>query len=121
MRIPALVLACAAAAGWSVVAPAQPAIAPELAREIVAEAYVYGYPRAIFDETAKQVRNVREPAYPFAPVNQIAHAREFPGAEMRVVIRPNFDTLYSSGLMDVGPEPRCSPSRRPTGISCSRC
>lgn len=101
----ALALACAAAVGWGVSASAEPDIAPPLAREIAADAYVYGYPLVLFAETAKQVRNVREPAYPFAPVNQIAHGREFPGPEMRVVIRPNFDTLYSSGLMDVGPEP----------------
>lgn len=110
MRSGTLAAACAATLAWGTPAPAQqqpqqPAMAPELAREIAAEAYVYAYPLVLMDVTSRQVTNVREPAFPLSPVNTIAHAREFPGPEMRVVIRPNFDTLYSSGYIDLGPEP----------------
>ena len=105
MRIAALVAASAVAFFWGGTAPAQQALSPELANEIAAETYVYAYPLVLMDVTARQVTNVRQPAFPLSPMNQIAHAREFPGPEMRVVIRPNFDTLYSSGYLDLGPEP----------------
>jgi hypothetical protein len=34
-----------------------------------------------------------------------AHMREFPAAEFRNVVRPNFDTLYSSAWLDLTSEP----------------
>ncbi|GMA23362.1 hypothetical protein GCM10025864_11210 [Luteimicrobium album] len=55
--------------------------------------------------TCQQVTNVRAPAQPLGPINQIAHARELPGPEFTVVVRPNVDTLYSSGFLDLSPEP----------------
>jgi hypothetical protein len=81
------------------------AVSPELARQIAADAYIFAYPLVLTDVTARQLTNVPAPAFPLTPVNTIAHAREFPGPEFRIVIRPNFDTLYSSGQIDLGPEP----------------
>jgi hypothetical protein len=40
-----------------------------------------------------------------APVNQFAHARTYPHAEDRDVVRYNFDTLYSPAWIDLAPEP----------------
>jgi hypothetical protein len=40
-----------------------------------------------------------------APVNQFAHARAFPRAESREVVRFNFDTLYSMAWLDLRHEP----------------
>jgi hypothetical protein len=40
-----------------------------------------------------------------APVNQFAHARAFPPASFRAIVRPNFDTLYSSAFLYLDPEP----------------
>jgi hypothetical protein len=40
-----------------------------------------------------------------APWNQLSHAQEFPPADYKVVVRPNFDTLYSTASVDLGPEP----------------
>src|SRR5262245_44939102 len=40
-----------------------------------------------------------------APVNQFAHARTYPRAENRDVVRYNFDTLYSPAWLDVSHEP----------------
>ena len=38
-------------------------------------------------------------------MNRFANIGEFPTADMRVVVRPNFDTLYSSGWLDLTKEP----------------
>jgi hypothetical protein len=75
------------------------------AREIAREAYLFGYPLVLMELTRKQVTNVEKPVHPFGPMNQFAHARDLPGPEFKVVIRPNADTLYSSGNIDLGPEP----------------
>jgi hypothetical protein len=40
-----------------------------------------------------------------APPNTFVHVRAFPGADFREVVRPNFDTLYSSAFVDVTHEP----------------
>src|ERR1700722_9595473 len=40
-----------------------------------------------------------------APYNQFSHARAFPPADYKTVVRPNVDTLYSSANLDLGPEP----------------
>ena len=38
-------------------------------------------------------------------MNMFANIPEFPAADMRAVVRPNFDTLYSSGWLDLTKEP----------------
>ena len=38
-------------------------------------------------------------------MNSFANVGAFPTADMRVVVRPNFDTLYSSGWLDLTKEP----------------
>ena len=38
-------------------------------------------------------------------MNTFANIPAYPTADMRVVVRPNFDTLYSSGWLDLTKEP----------------
>jgi len=38
-------------------------------------------------------------------MNEFAHIREFPAADFKIVVRPNFDTLYSSAWLDLTTEP----------------
>ena len=38
-------------------------------------------------------------------MNMFANVPAFPTADMRVVVRPNFDTLYSSAWLDLTKEP----------------
>jgi hypothetical protein len=39
------------------------------------------------------------------PMNTFTHVRAFPPADFRDVVRPNFDTLYSAGWLDLTQEP----------------
>lgn len=79
----------------------------EQAYEIARDAYVFAYPIVTMDVSRRQSTNVPDPnAVPLrAPINQFAHARSYPRAEDRDVVRYNFDTLYSPAWLDLGPEP----------------
>lgn len=85
-------------------AHAQPISADE-ARSIASEAYIYFYPLITMDITRKQLTNVVKPEGLAAPPNQLANIRAYPTAEMKSVVRPNFDTLYSSAWLDIAKEP----------------
>lgn len=73
--------------------------------EIARDAYVYAYPLVLQHLTMRQATNVEQPMQPLSPLGVLAHARVLPGAEFRVVLRPNVDTLYSSGFFDLSAEP----------------
>jgi hypothetical protein len=75
------------------------------ATQIARDAYVYAYPLVLQDVTRIHTSNVSVAHFPYAPPNQLAHAPAFPPADMKVVVRPNADTLYSVGWLDLGPEP----------------
>jgi hypothetical protein len=71
-------------------------------RLIAQEAYIYLYPLVIMDVTRKQLTNADPKTSPIAgPANTFKHIRAYPTAEMRAVVRPNFDTLYSSAWLDL--------------------
>jgi hypothetical protein len=77
-------------------------ISPQEAQAIVQEAYVYLYPLIIMDITRKQMTNLDAKVNPMGgPANAFTHVRAFPTADMRAVVRPNFDTLYSSAWLDL--------------------
>lgn len=77
-------------------------ISPEEAQAIAEEAYVYLYPLILMDITRKQMINLDPKVNPAGgPANEFTHVRAFPSADLRVVVRPNFDTLYSSAWLDL--------------------
>jgi hypothetical protein len=99
-----------AALALLVMAPAPKAGAEELtpaqARAIAVEAYVYAYPLVMMDVTRRLMTNL--PAGKktgMGPANVFHHFREYPAADFREVVRPNFDTLYSSAWLDLTKEP----------------
>ena len=57
------------------------------------------------DITRKQLTNVERAEGISAPMNTFANIPAYPTADMKVVVRPNFDTLYSSGWLDLTKEP----------------
>ena len=72
------------------------------ARLIAQEAYIYLYPLITMDVTRKQAVNSDPKVNPVGgPANAFSHIREFPTADFRTVVRPNFDTLYSSAWLDL--------------------
>lgn len=77
----------------------------EEAFEIAHDTYIYAYPLVISQVTRNVACNVAEPIGLRAPINQIAHNREFPDATYTDVVRPNADTLYSALSFDVSKEP----------------
>jgi hypothetical protein len=80
----------------------------DTATEIAVEAYVYLYPLVLMERTRLQATNVKAvgeiPGR--GPVDSFAHLREFPPAEFKDVVKPNFDTLYSPAWLDLRSEPR---------------
>jgi hypothetical protein len=81
-------------------------ISEQEAHAIGVEAYLYLYPLVTMDLTRRQMTNA--PAgtgLGSGPPNTFHHVTEYPTATDRVVVRPNFDTLYSSAWLDLTKEP----------------
>ncbi|TCJ93795.1 DUF1254 domain-containing protein [Nocardia alba] len=71
-------------------------------RTVSYEAYIYLYSLVTMDITRRQQTNSPAGATPgFGPPNQFHHMRAFPDVDFRAVVRPNFDTLYSSAWLDL--------------------
>jgi hypothetical protein len=90
--------------------PAAPArcagISEQAAYAIGVEAYTYLYPLVLMDVTRRQMTNVEPGKFiGRGPANAFTHARTFPPANFRDVVRPNFDTLYSIAWLDLTKEP----------------
>lgn len=81
-------------------------ISEQEAYEIGMEAYAYFHPIITMDITRKVATNLPSSVNAmFGPMNQFNHASAFPDAKFREVVRPNFDTLYSSAWIDLSKEP----------------
>ncbi len=78
------------------------------ALEIAVEGYTFLYPLLLMEMTRRQVTNVERPGdLPMrGPTDAFVHAPVFPRAEFKDVVRPNFDTLYSTAWLDLHDEPR---------------
>lgn len=76
------------------------------ARRVGREVYTYLYPLVTMELTRRQMTNSAAGQRPGrGPMNQFVHVRAFPTADFRVVVRPNFDTLYSSAWLDLSDGP----------------
>jgi hypothetical protein len=65
-------------------------------------------PLALMDITRKKITNAVKAgsgANLTAPSNQLVLSTSFPNAKFRDVVRPNADTYYRTGFLDVGAEP----------------
>jgi hypothetical protein len=77
-------------------------IGPAEAHDVGISAYIYLYPLVTMDVTRQQAVNVEPGTRPgCGPMNMFSHIREFPAADFKMVVRPNFDTLYSSAWLDL--------------------
>jgi hypothetical protein len=90
----------------SLAAQAQSAITEQEAQSIARDAYIYFYPLVTMDVTRKQLTNKAPgPGVFGGPMNMFVNIDAFPPADFRGVVRPNFDTLYSSAYLDLTKEP----------------
>lgn len=72
-------------------------------RTLAAEAFVYFYPLVTMEVTRLQ-QTMPDPSgdrATGAPSNRFFHLRQYPDADFRAVVRPNFDTLYSIAFLDL--------------------
>ena len=73
--------------------------------DVVAElgvvAYTYLYPLVTMDLTRRQAITAGSTVLTAGPMNTFVHIREFPSADFKGVVRPNFDTLYSLAWLDL--------------------
>jgi len=87
---------------------AQPAakVTEQEAYDIGVEAYTYFYPLITMELSRRQMTNVEKVSgMGSGPMNQFSNVPAYPTADMRVVVRPNFDTLYSIAWLDLTQEP----------------
>ena len=82
------------------------AVSEQEAHAIGVDAYLYFYPLITMDVTRRQLTNI-EPGKEIGrgPMNTFANVPEYPTADVKFVVRPNFDTLYSSAWLDLTKEP----------------
>ncbi len=72
------------------------------ARDVAVNAYLYLYPLVTMEITRQQATSSPPGERPGrGPMNTFSHIREFPAADFKIVVRPNFDTLYSSAWLDL--------------------
>ena len=67
-------------------------------------AFVYAMPIALMDMTEKKVTNTVKPVSNgnlMVPINQLVVATQFPDANFTAVVRPNADTYYHTGFLDL--------------------
>ena len=73
---------------------------------IAAEAYLYFYPLVLMELTRRVSTNSAfSTTSRRGPMGVLVHSRAYPPAQFKTVVRPNFDTLYSSAWLDVSTEP----------------
>src|SRR5215471_18262785 len=87
-------------------APQATSISEQEVHAIGVDAYLYLYSLVTMDLTRKQFTNI-EPGKEFGkgPMNMFSNIAEYPPANFKGVVRPNFDTLYSSAWLDLTKEP----------------
>lgn len=74
--------------------------------KIAEEAYIYLYPLILMDLTRKAMTNVTAPKGIDGPLDHFANFKAYPPLDFTEVVRPNFDTLYTTLWMDLTEEPR---------------
>jgi hypothetical protein len=79
-------------------------LTPSDIRALAAEAFTYLYPIVTMDVTRMQLTDGSKAIGHSLP-NRYAHVPVFPPVEFREVVRPNFDTLYSSIWLDLSDGP----------------
>jgi hypothetical protein len=81
--------------------------AAQAAHDIAVDAYLYFYPLISMDITRLQSTNIEAgKELGKGPMNTFVSIPAFPPADLKVVVRINFDTLYSVAWLDLTQEPQ---------------
>jgi hypothetical protein len=92
--------------GAALPASAQTALTEQEAHAIGVDAYLYFYPLVSMDISRRVGTNVEAGKIAgFGPANMFHSFAAYPTADFKSVVRPNFDTLYSSAFLDMTKEP----------------
>src|SRR5438034_11097007 len=82
-------------------------ITEEAAHAIAIDAYIYFYPLVTMDLTRKQSTKIESgKELGKGPMNMFISILAYPPADLKVVVRINFDTLYSIAWLDLTKEPQ---------------
>lgn len=73
--------------------------------EAMINAYVYGFPLLLMDETKNVLTDTPTLTETKAPINQFLSKKTFPDPSFTEVVSPNADTLYTQAWVDVSKEP----------------
>ena len=77
-------------------------VSEEEAGAIATDAYLYFYPLVSMDITRLQSTNIESgKAFGKGPMNTFVNVPAYPPADLKVVVRVNFDTLYSVAWLDL--------------------
>lgn len=77
------------------------------AYELGKKAYIYAYPLVLMHITKEAMTATPYPTgHGCAPINQFDHIQKFPTPQIKTVVRPNMDTLYSVAWLDLSKEPQ---------------
>ena len=88
-------------------AQTQSSITDEAVGAIAVDAYLYFYPLITMDITRKQSTNIEAgKEFGKGPMNMFVNVPAYPPADLKVVVRVNFDTLYSIAWLDLTKEPQ---------------
>jgi hypothetical protein len=72
------------------------------AQDIAVDAYLYFYPLISMELTRRQSTNIEAgKEMGKGPMNGFSHVPAYPPADLKVVVRVNFDTLYSIAWLDL--------------------
>ncbi len=87
-------------------ARAQQSVTEQEAHAIGVNAYLYFYPLLSMDITRRQSTNVEAGKEMLkGPMNTFSNAPAYPPGDLKLVVRINFDTLYSFAWLDLTKEP----------------
>ena len=81
------------------------ALTQQEAQDIATDAYVYFYSLVTMDVTRRQLTNMPSGQGFGGPMNMFQNIPAYPTADDKAVVRPNFDTLYSTAYLDLTKEP----------------
>ena len=85
---------------------ADPTLTDDVARAIGVDAYLYFYSLITMDVTRRQSTNIEAgKELGKGPMNTFVNVPAYPPADLKVVVRVNFDTLYSIAWLDLTKEP----------------